>query len=331
MLSESSLPLLKKDLERLESEIEKSLPSKPEKVYEMLVPYIRRGGKRIRPVLSILTCLAFGGASKDVLKPALIIELFHNFTLIHDDIEDNSLMRRGEPTLHIIYGVPIALNSGDALYTAIWQNIVDLSLPANEFLELQKMYVSTFRGVVEGQGIELSWYNDCRFDISEEDYFSMITGKTACLIGLSCKVGAFVAKCDKKMQDNMKKFGEYLGIAFQIQDDVLNLVGDVKKYKKEIGGDITEGKRTLMVIHALKRANASDKEFLVSCLKNHEVDEKNIKKCIDVLVKHRSIEYAKEKAVMFVKKARDCLDSVPESVFREELGKMCEFIVSRES
>ena len=166
--------LITKEMQTLELELEHLIPKNPREVYALLPPYIKLGGKRIRPALSILTCLSLNGSVKDVIKPAAILELFHNFTLIHDDIEDNSLLRRGEPTLHISHGLPIALNSGDALYTALWDALVSLDLDPAVLIRLQKLYVSVFKRVVDGQGIELNWYRDNNFGVSEEDYLLMV-------------------------------------------------------------------------------------------------------------------------------------------------------------
>ena len=323
--------LIKKELDLLESEIALIIPKEPKEVYGMLVPYIKLGGKRIRPALSILTSLAFNGHIKDVLRPAAIIELFHNFTLIHDDIEDNSLLRRGEPTLHISHGIPIALNSGDALYTLIWIEIINLDLPVTKLIELQKRYVVTFKRLVEGQGIELSWHRQRIFSLGENEYLSMISGKTSALMGLSCELGAFIAGKDKKTQEELRNFGECIGMAFQIQDDVLNLTGNLDEYKKEIGGDITEGKRTLLVIHALSNADESDRSFILSCLNSNTSDQDKIKKCIQLLSKYGSIDYARKKAELLVNEAKKHLFCLPPSKFRDELFKISDFVVSRKS
>ena len=323
--------LITKEMQTLELELEHLIPKNPREVYALLPPYIKLGGKRIRPALSILTCLSLNGSVKDVIKPAAILELFHNFTLIHDDIEDNSLLRRGEPTLHISHGLPIALNSGDALYTALWDALVSLDLDPAVLIRLQKLYVSVFKRVVDGQGIELNWYRDNNFGVSEEDYLFMVRGKTASLIGLSCVIGAFIAKKDEPIQRKMQEFGENLGLAFQIQDDVLNLIGNLEEYKKEIGGDITEGKRTLIVVHAFKHTIKKDKDFLISCLKNHTSNQDDIKRCVKILSDCGSIEYARKKAMSFVELAKKSLDVIPHSPFKDELLKLSDFVVSRKS
>jgi len=316
------------ELSKVEKEMEKMLKDEPKEVYGMLHPFIKLGGKRIRPALAILSYKAVGGKGDEVIRPAALIEMFHNFTLIHDDIEDDSQFRRGEPTLHKKYGVPMALNSGDALYTLIWEQLANLDVDIEKFRKLERMFSYDFKRVVEGQGIELDWEHFEKFDISEKQYFEMIQKKTAALMGLSCEAGAFLGNADKKTADALKKFGEALGIAFQIRDDVLNVTGDFGKYQKEIGGDITEGKRTLMVIHCLK--NASEKKKLISLLSAHTDKKEDIEYVIELLKKYGSIDYAKEHAEKIIEDSRKQLESIEESEHKNTLLSIADFVVKRE-
>ena len=322
--------LVKEELELLEKEIERTIPVDPKEVYQMLLPYIKRGGKRIRPTLAFLCCNAVGGNSQKIIKPAAIIELFHNFTLIHDDIEDNSDMRRGEPTLHKIYGIPVALNSGDAFYTSIWQAILDLELKEKDKISLAKLYGSAFRRVVEGQGIELNWHIKNNFDISENDYLNMISGKTAALLGLSCELGAYLGGANKSNTNSLKSAGEYLGFSFQIKDDVLNLTGDFEKYKKEIGGDISEGKRTLMIIHALKNANEQEKRFIKEILSSHSKNQDDLNRVISIIKDTGAIIYANKKAEEFKSKAFKIINDLKDSQAKNALNQLAEYVINRE-
>src|SRR4030095_698996 len=255
-------PHIRPHLSKVESVMERDLSAEDARIYGMLVPFITRGGKRIRPAVSLLSCGAVGGKYQDCVDCAAIIELFHNFTLIHDDIEDDSQFRRGEPTLHVAYGIPIALNSGDALYTFLWKKLVNLDMPAPKMVKLQKLCADSFKRVVDGQGVELAWIRAKRFDVSEEEYMQMISGKTSALLGLSCEGGAILGGAIGSRCRMLRQYGELIGAAFQIQDDVLNLTGDFDKYKKEIGGDVTEGKRTLIVVHCLQNAPAPERKRL---------------------------------------------------------------------
>jgi geranylgeranyl diphosphate synthase type I len=317
-----------KEVERI---MRTKLRKEDERTYGMLPDFLRRGGKRIRPALSLLTCSAVGGHYTDVLEAAAILELFHNFTLIHDDIEDDSQFRRGEPALHVTHGVPMALNSGDALYTLLWQKLVNLHIEPSRLIKLQKLYADAFKRVVDGQGIEIFWIHEGRFDVSEKEYLEMIHGKTSALIGLSCEIGAFIAGADRKMRGDLREYGEMVGTAFQIQDDVLNLTGDFAKYKKEIGGDIREGKRTLMVVHCLSKASKADKERLIEVLSSEELRKEDIDYAIGLMEKHGSIGYAKKKAESLAQGAKKHLEALPESKDKESLLRIADYVVTRES
>ncbi len=325
---------IKSSLDQLETYMQSSLSKEDPRVYGLLSPFLSRGGKRIRPLLCMVCCSIGGSDPKLALEPSSIIELFHNFTLIHDDIEDNSLFRRGEPTLHISHGLAMALNSGDALYTLLLRQLIYLKLPksaSGSISEFQKLYLDAFKRVVDGQGIEISWIRDGRFDISEDEYLEMICGKTSALMGLSCQVGAFVSGMDQKTQTIYRDFGEKIGLAFQIQDDVLNLVGDFKKYKKEIGGDISEGKRTLMVVHFFKFATKSEKQRLTQILSSKTQDQKLIGEAIDLLKKYGSIDYAKEYSKSLVEDAKKSVISLKKGPDLDSLISIANYVLEREA
>jgi len=321
-------PQIKPYLSSIEELMQITLNAEDERIYGLLAPYVMRGGKRIRPMLALLTCGATGGKYEAVLEPAAIIELFHNFTLIHDDIEDDSQFRRGKPTLHISHGLPMALNSGDALYTLIWKKIVSLDLEPEKLIELQKLYSNAFKKVVDGQGIEISWIQSEKFDVSEEEYLQMIGGKTSALIGLSCELGALFG--NGTHNSNFREFGENIGAAFQIHDDILNVTGDFEKYKKEIGGDISEGKRTLMVVHCLKNASEDDKQRLISILKSHSKDKKDIDEAIALLNKYDSIDYARKYSINLIKESKIAIEKLPDSADKQSLLSLADYVISRE-
>jgi geranylgeranyl pyrophosphate synthase len=323
-------PHISAHLASVEQLMEGGLSAEDSRVYGLLSPFIRLGGKRIRPALCILSCSAAGGRYEDAVAPASIIELFHNFTLIHDDIEDDSRFRRGEPALHVSHGVPMALNSGDALYTLLWGKLIELKMPPARLLKLQALYVSAFKRVVEGQGIELSWIRDGRFDVGEKEYLGMISGKTSALMGLSCEAGAFIAGARAPVRRALAEYGEAMGAAFQIQDDVLNLTGDFDKYKKEIGGDISEGKRTLMVVHCLSKAPADECRRLTSILGSHSKDPQEISWAIETLGRHGSVEYARNRARALTSRALKMLTRLPDSADRRSLAAIAEYAITRE-
>jgi len=326
----SDFPHISSYLQRVEQIMEGELSQEDARVYGMLVPFLKRGGKRFRPALALVSCGAVGGDRDAALEPAAVIELFHNFTLIHDDIEDDSRFRRGEPTLHITHGIPIALNSGDALYTLLWKKLISLKMPPGRLVKLQAMYADAFKRVVDGQGIELSWIKEGRFDITEAQYLGMINGKTSALIGLSCEAGAMIGGAKKRLQKAMRQYGECIGAAFQIQDDVLNLTGSFEKYKKEIGGDISEGKRTLMVVHCLAHADPQDKARLISILSSHTKDQGEISEAISYMDKYKSLDYARARALKLVEEAKLIAGRLADSEDKAALMSLSDYVVKRE-
>lgn len=320
---------IKNELATVEKEIEMLVPKQPKEVYEMLFPFIQRGGKRIRPMLLLLCCEAVGGDKSKAIRPAALIEMFHSFTLIHDDICDDSLMRRGLPTLHVQYGIPIAINAGDALYTLLWRGLSTLELQDSNRDQIMKMSAEAFLKVVEGQGIELEWYRKKRFDVGEEEYMRMVGGKTAALIGLSCELGAVIGNANETTKKALRNFGINLGLAFQIRDDVLNLVGNFEEYQKEIGGDITEGKRTLMVAHTLDAADKKDRAELIDILGKGTRKKTDITRAIELLQKYGAMDYASKKAEELAIAAERDLDAIPDSPTKQSLLELKDFVVSR--
>lgn len=234
-------------------------------LYDLVPQYPLRAGKGLRPGLCMATCAAFGGARASVLNSAVALELFHNAFLVHDDVEDGSLSRRGLPTLAAEHGLAIAVNVGDAMNVLSIEplmrnlDVLGPELTWKVFSEIQHMA----RQSVEGQAMELGWVRDNEVDLVDADYLRMTLKKTCWYTCIHpCRIGALIASRGAIDVDRFNKFGYYMGAAFQIQDDVLNLVADEAKYGKEINGDIWEGKRTLMLIHLLAHASLSERERL---------------------------------------------------------------------
>jgi geranylgeranyl diphosphate synthase type II len=239
-------------------------------LYDLMREYPSRPAKFLRPAICLATCRAFGGDPDHVLGPAVAIELLHNTFLIHDDIADESLLRRGEPTLVAQHGVGLALNAGDAL-AVVAQQVLRRSLDrygAGLAERVTSEFETMMLRTVEGQATELGWCRDVVVDLTPEDYLDLIMHKTCWYTTIHpLRVGALVGTngaMDPGGGDlsAMVRFGFYLGAAFQIRDDVLNLVGDEGEYGKEILGDLHEGKRTLMLIHLLGAAQGNDRELV---------------------------------------------------------------------
>ena len=231
--------------------------------------YPSRAGKGLRPSLCLATCEAFGGNIDDALPSAVAIELLHNAFLVHDDIEDASLLRRGEPTLHRRFGTALALNAGDALALqavgTLRENIGALGPRLADRVMLEFDFMS--HQTVAGQALEIGWCRENRLDLEPDDYLDLIMKKTCWYTTvLPLRVGALIGSWGTADLEPMIDFGFHLGAAFQIRDDILNLVGDADVYGKEALGDLLEGKRTLMLIHLLAVADPSDGRWLEAYL-----------------------------------------------------------------
>jgi len=296
----------------------------------MVKEFISRGGKRIRPILTLATAEAFGAKKEEALPYATAIELFHNFTLIHDDIEDSSPMRRGKPTLHTQFGIPIAINSGDALYTVVWHTLISKKIPSERLTGAFSRLLRGYTLVVEGQGTELEWYRLKTFNISEKDYFQMATGKTGALMGVSCEMGAYAAGASEKDCLAMREFGEKLGLSFQIKDDALNLTADPSKYRKKIGEDIDEGKRSLITIHLLAHLPEKERKRALSILTKERKSEEEISEIIELAKKHGSIDYALSISKRLIAEAKSRLSAIKEPKKRALLESLADYMVNRE-
>lgn len=237
-------------------------------LYDLLADYPQRGGKMMRPSICIATARAFGARLDDALHSAAAIELLHNALLIHDDIEDGSEVRRGLPTLHILHGVPLAINAGDTLSLMSLRPLIDNQTRIGPRLcmrileETERMACES----AEGQALELGWRRDNTVDLTDTDYLNMALKKTCWLAAIyPSRVGALIGTRGDIDLEPFIRFGFFLGAAFQIQDDLLNLVAD-ERYGKECDGDIWEGKRTLMLIHLLQEATDNEQAKLVELL-----------------------------------------------------------------
>jgi geranylgeranyl diphosphate synthase type II len=236
---------------------------------ELILDYPLRGGKALRPALSILMCLGLGGHLEAVLPTAATLELYHNAFLIHDDIEDESLWRRGKPTLHIDHGVPIAVNVGDAMLSLSLQPLLDNveRIGLGPALRILRAVAHMTRQTVDGQALELEWVRSNTWQLHDEDYLEMVERKTSWYSFITpLQAGAIAAGVGADELAPLESLGRALGAAFQITDDLLNLRADPEDYGKEIGGDLWEGKRTLMLLHALRSAEPEGRDRAVRIL-----------------------------------------------------------------
>ncbi len=276
--------------------------------------YPTRGGKALRPSLCLATCEAFGGPLDDALPSAVAIELLHNAFLVHDDIEDASVLRRGEPTLHRRYGMPLALNAGDGLALqaigTLRENIDLLGPRLADRIMVEFDFMS--QQTVAGQALELGWCQDNRTDLEPDDYLDLIMKKTCWYTTvLPLRVGALVGSRGTAELNPMIEFGFHLGAAFQIRDDILNLVGDPRVYGKESLGDLLEGKRTLMLIHLLACADPGDRRWLVAylALAPAERRREDVLRVLELMLSYGSIAFASEFASGVARSAITSMDA----------------------
>ncbi|TNE55403.1 MAG: polyprenyl synthetase family protein [Bacteroidetes bacterium] len=248
----------------IESELQKrKFPESPTNLYDPLRYFMTLGGKRIRPVLALMGGNLFGASFPEVMPAAMAIEYFHNFSLIHDDIMDEAPLRRGKPTVHERWGRDIAILSGDVLLVKAYQELNKLNRA--HVPDLLEVFNRTAVEVCEGQQMDMDF--ESREDVTREEYLEMIRLKTSVLLGCSLEMGAIVAGAAKSDCQHLYDFGMNLGIAFQIQDDLLDLYGDPEKFGKQAGGDIIAGKKTILLIEAVERAQGADHQALNEAMK----------------------------------------------------------------
>ncbi|HNW97466.1 MAG TPA: polyprenyl synthetase family protein [Bacteroidales bacterium] len=230
------------------------LNGRPNELYVPISYTLSLGGKRIRPVLVLLTCEMFEGNLESAIYPAIAIEVFHNFTLLHDDIMDNAPIRRGKETVFKKWNANIAILSGDTMFALAYKYLIKTEKEnLNNILEI---FTNAAIEVCEGQQYDMNF--ETIDNVSVEDYIEMIRLKTAVLIAASMKTGAVIGKAKKQDAENIYKFGEYIGLAFQLQDDLLDVYADQDKFGKKIGGDIVTNKKTYLYIKALQDAKGDD-------------------------------------------------------------------------
>ena len=226
-------------------------PQTPSNLYEPISYTMALGGKRIRPVLVLMACDAVGGDVQQALKAAVGLELFHNFTLLHDDVMDNADVRRGQATVHRRWNSNVAILSGDTMLTMASQYMCQV--PTEHLAAVNELFHATAIEVYEGQQYDMDY--ERRREVSVEEYINMIRLKTSVLLGCACKLGAIIGGADEKTAQALYEVGENLGIGFQLQDDVLDVWGDEATFGKEIGGDIMNNKKTYLMVNAFKLAN----------------------------------------------------------------------------
>jgi geranylgeranyl pyrophosphate synthase len=294
--------------------------------------FLDRGGKRWRPVLFLLICEALGKNAEDLLDFAIIPEVVHNGTLIIDDIEDSSEFRRGKPSTHKLFGLDIAINVGNAMYyLPLLSSMRNKDkIPADKRSEIYEIYIQEMINLSFGQATDIAWHKGLE-KANEKQYLQMCINKTGALARMSAKIAAVLSDASDDFVEKIGKFAESVGVAFQIQDDILDLVGEeFAELKGGIGQDITEGKRTLMVIHTLERAQPQDRKRLLEILKMHTTDQKLKDKAISIIKSYGSIEYSRMYARKIVKESwKEISVLLPRTKAKMELKAFADYLIER--
>jgi geranylgeranyl diphosphate synthase type II len=308
-------------------------------LYDLMFDYALREGKALRPALCIATCRALGGRLHDVLPTAAVLELFHNAFLVHDDIEDGSLLRRGLPTLQRQYGVPIAVNVGDGMYALCLQPLLDNAerLGLGKALRILQIIARMARESVEGQAIELDWARGGQRAASDRDYCLMTYKKTCWYTFIApIEVGAVVTDALVEQRRELRRFARFMGIAFQIQDDILNLTAMQEPYGKEIAGDLWEGKHTLMLLHALRSATPTELAEAESALSRSrgEKSQADVELLLSLIRRYDGVEHARALATKLAVQARETIEDASRfmvsSVHRDFLIGLPEYVIVRD-
>jgi len=289
----------------------------PLNLYEPIHYILQLGGKRLRPVLAIMTCDIFGGDPKKAFDAALAIEVFHNFTLIHDDIMDSAPIRRGKETVHIKWDENTGILSGDAMMIMAYRCLENYE-PAI-YKKLMLLFNKTALEVCEGQQLDMDF--ETRKDVSISEYMTMITNKTSVLVAAAMEMGAVIAGAEKSESNKIYDFGLNLGIAFQLQDDYLDTFGDQATFGKQIGGDIIENKKTFLYLKALEVCNEEDKLRLLEIYNSNDTSKEKVAEVTALFKRNNIEEITKGEIEQYSNKAFEVLEGIDISNSKKEVLK----------
>lgn len=305
-----------------------SYDRKPESLYEPIKYVLSMGGKRIRPTLMLLAYNLYKENPEDILMNACALETYHNYTLLHDDLMDNADMRRGHLTVHKKWNDNTAILSGDSMLVLAFQRMMQCDI--KHLKDILDLFTVTALEIGEGQQYDMEF--ETRNDVKEEEYIEMIRLKTSVLLACALKIGAILADASAEDADNLYKFGEQIGLAFQLQDDYLDVYGDSKVFGKEIGGDITSNKKTYMLINAFNKANDAQRKELTRWVSARDFDRNEKVDAVTHLYNEIGIDQlAQDKIAYYFAQSKKFLDAVnvPEEK-KEELRKYAQKMMKRQ-
>lgn len=301
---------------------------RPASLYEPIRYVLSMGGKRIRPVLMLLSYNLFKDDPETILMPACALETYHNYTLLHDDLMDNADLRRGHETVHKKWNANTAILSGDSMLVLAYQRMQQCS--SDKMAEVLALFTETALEIGEGQEYDMAFEH--RDDVSEEEYIEMIRLKTSVLLACALKIGAILAGASKEDADNLYRFGEQIGLAFQLQDDFLDVYGDTRVFGKAIGGDITSNKKTFMLINALNYANEEQRRQLESWIGATKFDRDEKVAAVTRLYNEIGIDrMAQDKIAYYFEQSRKYLQAVSVDESRKaELAAYAQRMMNRQ-
>ena len=303
------------------------LKGNPKKLYDAAGHLIVNGGKRLRPYMVIRSCQILKGNVSNAMPAASAVEMVHNFSLVHDDIMDNDEMRHGVPTVHKKFGMPIAILAGDVLFSKAFQVITDSKLSASATTQLVSRLAKACVDICEGQLLDVKMAEEKKIP-SQAEYITMIGKKTAALFDVSCAMGAICATNKTKDISNLSSFGRNLGIAFQITDDLIGVMGDPKITKKPVGNDLREGKKSLPILMAIKLAKGNDKKIILKAFGNSKVTKKDLNNAVEVIRSLGIEQNVRNQALKYAEKAEKSLVRYSGPA-KTELISLLDFVVKR--
>ncbi len=311
--------------------IEEVVQGEPKQLYEAALHLIKAGGKRLRPLATVLAGRMYGLPENLGVRAGASVEILHNFTLVHDDIIDEDQFRRGVPTVHVVYGTDVAIITGDLLFAKAFEALGRLEGEVRPDL-LIKAYKELTWGAVtvaEGQILDMEFEN--RTDVTLDEYIKMIYMKTAALFKSSLIIGATLAGAPEEELEKLSKYASGIGIAFQIRDDILGLVGDEKVLGKPVYSDLREGKKTILVIYALERLSEGDRNYLLSVLGKRDATREELEKAAELIKSTGAVEYADELSERYIRDGLSALESTKpiDEEAKELLRKLALYITAR--
>ena len=299
----------------------------PKKLYEAMAHIPLAGGKRLRPVMSLLTCEMVGGNSEKAIPFATSLEIIHNFTLVHDDVMDDDDLRHGVAACHTVYGLPTAILAGDSLFSYAFEMIAECKIKDKIKSDLVRHVAYTVRRIAEGQQMDINFEEEETVDT--KDYLEMIRLKTSILFGSAAYGGALIGGTNKEQAKELRQMAIWVGLGFQIWDDYLDATAPAEILGKPSGSDIRQGKRTLLVIDALNRAKSNERKELIRILDSEENTEDDVKKAVQIMKKSGALEHCHTQAMGYLEGAKKTLEKYPENEARRLLEELLEYMVTR--